>query len=248
MIIIHDKRLPEEAIQNLQKYGDCLPFYSENITYKEIAGHPDIFFLPTEKFVIVAPNTPQHYIDYLKKQNVTLIIGQNSVGNKKEDSTCYNAVVSDNYIIHNKNFTDQSIFQNIKEKEFIQVNQAYTRCSLLPLKNDCFITSDRGIEKELLNNKLTCLYVSPKEIELPGFPYGFIGGCMGIFEDKVFIIGNLDFHPEGKKIEAFLHENDYQIISLYDGKLFDGGSIFFINNFYNPRFSFRTSMNSTLQL
>ena len=228
MIIIHDKRLPEEVAGKLNKYGECMPFYSENITYEAIAGHPDIFFFPADKFVIVAPNTPRHYIDFLQNKGISLKFGNTLIGTKKDNSTCYNVVISDNYIIHNKKYTDTSIIENVCNKIFINVNQAYTRCSILPLRNDCFITSDKGIEKELSKQNINCLYISPKEILLQGFPNGFIGGCMGVYQNKVFLIGNPDFHPDGEKLKSFLYHNDYELISLYDGKFVDGGSLFFI--------------------
>jgi hypothetical protein len=229
MIIIHDKRLPGDAIKNLEKYGERLPLYTENITYPEIAGHPDIFFFPAGKFIIAAPNTPEYYINYFKDKKIAFKFGNNPVGNRKETSACYNAAMTENYVIHNKKFTDPAILENIGHKTFIHVNQAYTRCSLLPLKNDCFITSDKGIEKELIKYGLDYLYISPEEILLPGHRHGFIGGCMGVYENSVFLTGNLNRHPDGKKLDSFLRERNYNIISLYDGKLFDGGGIFFWN-------------------
>lgn len=228
MIIIHDKRLPQDAIATLQQYGECLPFYTENITYEEIAGHPDIFFFPAEDYIIAAPNTPLQYLHFLQERGISIKIGNIAIGTKQENSTCYNAVLSDNYIIHNNKFTDISILENTKDKQFIHVNQAYTRCSLMPLKNDCFVTSDKGVENELIKKKLNCFYISPKEILLPGFPYGFIGGCMGVHKNTIFLIGNPDFHSDGKRLQSFLHELDYEIVSLYNGKFFDGGSLFFI--------------------
>jgi hypothetical protein len=228
MLIIHDKRLPKEAIATLRQYGECLPFYTENITYEEIAGHPDIFFFPIREYIIVAPNTPSQYISFLKEKRFSLKTGNTVVGKKKENSTCYNVVLSDNYIIHNEKFTDISILENIKNKTFLHVNQAYTRCSLMPLKNDTFITSDIGIEKELSKNGLNCCYISPQEILLPGFPYGFIGGCMGVCQDTIFIIGNLDYHSQGKELRKFLFSLNYDIVELYNGKLFDGGSLLFL--------------------
>ncbi len=200
MIIIHDKRLPEEALVTLHQYGECLAFYTENSTYEEIAGHPDIFFFPTKDYIIVAPNTPSQYIHFLKGKGFSLKTGNTAIGMKKENSTCYNVVLSNSFIIHNKNYTDISILENTKDKKFISVNQAYTRCSLMPLKNDNFITSDKGIEKELSKHGLNCCSISPQEILLPGFPYGFIGGCMGVFQDTVFIIGNLKYHSQGEKL------------------------------------------------
>lgn len=228
MIIIHDKYLPKEAVATLHQYGECLPFYTENSTYEEIAGHPDIFFFPTRKYIIVAPNTPSQYIHFLKEKGFSLKTGNTVIGKEKENSTCYNVVLSDNYIIHNKKFTDISILENIKNKKFIHVNQAYTRCSLMPLKNDNFITSDRGIEKELSRYGLNCCYISPQEILLPGFSYGFIGGCMGICQDAVFIIGNLEYHVQGEELKKFLLSLNYDIVELYNGRLFDGGGLFFV--------------------
>jgi len=233
MLIIHDKRLPEEAIKKLNEYGECLPFYSENITYQEIAGHPDIFFFPAEESIIVAPNTPQHFINYLKKKEITTRIGNTPVGNQKKNSTCYNVVMTKNYIIHNEKYTDSSILENFTNKIFIHVNQAYTRCSLFALKNESFITSDRGIEKELSKRGLACLYISPKEIKLPGYPHGCIGGCLGIYENNVFLIGNPKHHPEGSKLEAFIRRNDYNLICLCDDQLFDGGGVFFVKDLQN---------------
>ena len=227
MIIIHDKRLPKEAVATLHQYGDCVPFYSENITYEEIAGHPDIFICPMGDKIIVAPNTPQALTTRLQSAGLTLEKGKIDVGKKKQNSTCYNVVVTDRYIIHNPKYTDPVILNNAENRKFISINQGYTRCSLLPLKNDCFLTSDRGIEKDLSKHNLNCFYISPEEIVLPGFSYGFIGGCMGIYQNTVFIIGNLNYHSQGKNLKTFLQTLQYEIVELYNGNLFDGGGLFF---------------------
>ena len=228
MIIIHDKRLPKEAIASLHQYGECVSFYTENSTYEEIAGHPDIFICPIGDKIIVAPNTPQEIITALLSAGLTLEKGTTAVGKKKQNSTSYNVVITDNYIIHNPKFTDSVILNSKGNRKFIPINQGYARCSLLPLKNDCFLTSDKGIEKDLSKHNLHSYYISPEEIILPGFPYGFIGGCMGIYRNTVFIIGNLGYHPQGEKLKTFLYSLHYEIVELYNGKLFDGGGLFFL--------------------
>jgi len=227
MIIIHDSRLPSKAMTNLKKYGDCLSFYTENITQNAIAGHPDIFFCPVDEKMIVAPNIPAVYIDYLLKNNVTFITGKTIVGNLKQNTTPYNAVVTDKYVIHNSRFTDLSILEATKNRIYIDVKQGFTRCSLMPLKDNNFISSDKGIVKKLQEYGLNCHYFSPEEIILPVFPYGFIGGCMGAYQDKIFIIGSLKYHSDGERMESLLKCLNYEIVELYDGKLFDGGSLFF---------------------
>ena len=235
MIIIHDSRLPPEAINNLQKHGERLPFFTENITQNAIAGHPDIFFCPIDEKMIVAPNIPAVYMDFLHKHKVDFIAGKTIVGNRKQNTMPYNAVITDKYVIHNSRFTDASILEATKNKKFIDVKQGFTRCSLMPLKDDNFLVSDKGIEKKLQEYGLNCHYFSPEEIILPGFPYGFIGGCMGAYKNKIFIIGSLKYHSDGAETERLLKRLNYEIVELYDGKLFDCGSIFFYTSYLCSR-------------
>jgi len=230
MIIIHDSRLPEAAIINLHKYGEYLPFITENITQNAIAGHPDIFFCPVDEKMIVAPNIPAVYIDFLLEKKVDYVTGKTIVGNQKQNTTPYNAVITDKYVIHNSRFTDVSILEATKNKIFIDVKQGFTRCSLMPLKDDNFLVSDKGIEKKLQEYELNCHFFSPEEIILPGLTYGLIGGCMGAYQNKVFIIGRLKYHSDGDKTKLLLRNLNYEIVELYDGKLFDGGSLFFIQS------------------
>jgi hypothetical protein len=96
---------------------------------------------------------------------------------------------------------------------------------LLPLKNNCYITSDHGIYAILNAMKCDILYVDPADILLPGFPHGFFGGACGIHENKVYITGSLKKYKHGEMVKEYLLSNNYEIIELYDGPLFDCGSI-----------------------
>ena len=46
-------------------------------------------------------------------------------------------------------------------------------------------------------------------------------------QNKVFIIGTLDKFGDGSNDRAFLKRLDMEIVELYDGDLYDGGSILF---------------------
>jgi len=116
-------------------------------------------------------------------------------------------------------------------KTAIHVNQAYTRCNLLPLKNNNFITSDKGIYSALTAYNLNVLYVNPKSILLPGFKNGFFGGACGTYKDQFFVIGSLASFMESEKVRILLHDLGYQIVELYDGQLYDGGSLVFSIDF-----------------
>lgn len=225
--IIHDSRLPLEILRNLKKYGDCIPFHSHSVTHESLSGHPDIFLYIEGDRVIAAPNTPAEFIERLKAKGLKVRNGNTDVGDKKHNSTPYNVAGSGTCMIHHRKFTDPVILDSLKEREFIHVSQPFTRCSLLVLEGHRGITSDREIEKVLTGKGWTICYVRPEEILLPGVSYGFIGGCMGLYANKVFILGSLGFHPDGSRIEEFLRVSGYEIVELYRGKLFDGGSLFF---------------------
>ena len=228
MLIIGDARIPPQAIDYLSAYGKFIPFHAENLVYDAISGHPDLFFCKIDDRWVMAPNTPENYKKQLIKKEISFCEGENSVGEIYPQTACYNAVITEKYLIHNRKVTDPVIKQKAIGKTAIHVNQAYTRCSLLPLSQDRFITSDEGIYQTLLKAGVEIYYFSPKGILLPGFRNGFLGGCCGIVDNRVFIIGQLSFYPEGEKLRSVLQHCNYEIIELYDGPLFDGGSLLFL--------------------
>lgn len=228
MFIIADNRIPISAKEKLSEYGEVIPLSTEGITYDSISGHPDIFFCQVNDKLIVAPNLPKIIKDTLTKNSIPFIEGELPIENKYPGTSRYNVVTTDNYLIHNFRYTDSVVTNTGDDLELIHSGQGYTRCNLLPLRNDCFITSDQGINRVLYGFKLKTFYVEPGDIILPGMKHGFFGGVCGIYEDKVFIIGSLSNLKNGEELKAYINNLDYQIIELYDGPLFDGGSLLFI--------------------
>jgi len=220
--------IPKEVLVELQTYCEVLPFSTSQVTYAAISNHPDIFMCQFADGFIVAPNTPNEFRNNLVNNDVVIIDGDADIGTKYPKTAIYNAVITDNFLIHNLKFTDKKILETCINKKTIHVNQAYTRCNLLPLKDDSFITSDKGICDTLVANRLNVLYVNSHDILLPGFDYGFFGGACGVYNNQVFIAGSLDNITDGRRIKEFLINLDYEIIELYEGQLFDCGSLFFV--------------------
>jgi len=229
MLIIVDKKIPEEARINLQKYGELVLLETKGITEESISGHPDNFFLSSQKELIVATNLPQAYKELLREKKVSFKEGSFNVEEKYPEAAHYNAVVTDNYFIHRADISDPEIIESTKHLQQIHVSQGFTRCSLLPLRENNFITSDKGIYETLVKRGMQVLLVSPVNIILPGHAYGLFGGTCGIYDNTVFFLGSLAHHCDGEKIKIFLKNLGYNIIELYDGPLFDGGSILFIS-------------------
>lgn len=245
MLIIVDNKLSCGAKNILSSYGELMELQTEGITYPAISGHPDIFFCQGPGKLIVAPNLPERYFDQLRKNGIEFITGELPVGPEYPSSARYNAVATPKYLIHNFRHTDVMITRTFMELEPVCVEQGYCRCNLLALKDDCFMTSDEGIEKVFMRWSLgrRRLHLTnrgrhplgprpqgrhPSGILLEGFPHGFFGGCCGVLDDKIFINGNLDFFHEGKKVRDFISSLNYEIVELHHGPLTDAGSILFI--------------------
>ncbi len=171
--IIADARMPEEAKKNLKKLGDVLFLNPTDITYKSISAHPDIFFFQTKDGLIYAPNAPKRIVKELKKRKIKLTEGKKEVGKKYPETVPYNAVGIGNTLIHNLKHTDPTILSLYENH--IHVNQGYTRCNLVALNENAFITSDEAISCQLsaissvnrqqtTDNSQRCLSLSKAEL------------------------------------------------------------------------------------
>jgi len=228
MLIFIDKKAPEQAKETLKKYGEVIEFFSENICYEAISGHPDIFMTQVTGRLIVAPNLPKVFQELLTEKKIVFSVGEKPVGNKYPETSFYNAVVTEKYLIHQTLQTDDSIQLKCLQKTKISVKQGYTRCNLIALNDQKMITSDQGIYQQLSKNGIDVLFVDPRGIVLPTFDHGFFGGTCSISGNKLFITGNLRYFSEGKNVRSFIEDAGTEIVELYKGPLFDGGGIFFV--------------------
>jgi hypothetical protein len=228
MYVIVNEAIPEKAIITLEKYADVIPFNLSGQAYPSIAAHPDIFFCRVNDAIVCAPNIPQSFLNRIENLQTKPVTGKNFVGNAYPETACYNAVITDSLLIHNLNLTDPEILSQATGKEQIHVNQGYCRCNLLPLRDNHFITSDQGIYQALAHKGFKTLFVDPADVLLPGFKNGFFGGTCGVVDDVVFFMGSLKKFGDGGAVQNFLDLLNYQVVELYDGQLFDCGSLLFL--------------------
>jgi len=228
MLVIADGRMPELAKKNLSQIAEPLWVTPQPEVYESIAAHPDIFFCNTKAGLVTAPGLPAHYLTKLQKNKIVVIKGSISVGSKYPQTAIYNALATDNCLIHNLKYTAPEIKDQYSEEQQIRVNQAYTRCNLIALTDHFFITSDVGVFTTLQDLSKEVLLINPQQIVLTGHQHGFFGGCCGIFEKQLVICGHIDFLTEKNELHAFAEKAGFSIKSLYYGKLFDVGSLLFV--------------------
>lgn len=229
MYAIIDQRSPESVKNNLAKYvDDVFEFSSENITYNSIAGHPDIFMFQDSKKLIIAPNSPKTLFDFLNENKVIYAFGMKDIGISLEESSSYNCYSTKDYFFCNKGKPDKSIQNYCANKRLIHVPQSYVRCSMFGINNQKMITSDLGIVKVLENNSIDYFYFDPSEINIVDHKNGFLGGTLGEMDNKLFFMGNILKHKDGRALSDYIEANQKQVICLGNDYLYDGGGLFFV--------------------
>ena len=103
--------------------------------------------------------------------------------------------------------------------------QGYPACTVLKLNTEAVITADRGIAKVLEEDGVRVTLIEDGGIELLPYPYGFIGGCAGVFDGRVYFNGDINLHPSAKEIKEAIEQEGMEVVCLCEGKLRDIGGI-----------------------
>lgn len=223
MPFIIDYRCPETAINELKELDDVILFNAKKTVYPAISGHPDIFLTRIGNIIVAAANTPNEIINALKDKGLKIEIGQNKIGFRYPQTAYYN-VYSDQDIAIVSKHSDEIILKNINSKKTLIVKQGYIACNMFRI-GETYISSDRSIEKALIEAGKTCIFIDPSEIKLPGAGNGFIGGTLCEFYGKILFTGNKNSHC-GKIIEEISNNEGKETYFLLKNEIRDIGGIF----------------------
>ena len=223
-------RTTKEELDNLYKLElEPIIIPKTSLVYEAINGHVDIqlnILSKRDKLVIVSKDINKSFLSSLKDKKINYVLSHNSLGFKYPDDIILNGLILEKFFIHNLNFTDKTLLESQKNKKNIHVKQGYTKCSVLPIREDSIITSDKNIAKELLNYNFNVLLIPSGDILLPTLNYGFIGGTGGmISKNKIAFFGELSNYAYGQDIYSFLYKLDVEPIYLRKGNLIDRGSL-----------------------
>ena len=138
----------------------------------------------------------------------------------------YNAACTGQFFIHNQKYTAPNLLSHIPRNiKKIHVNQGYTKCSTLIVDESSIITYDQGIAKPCSAAGMDVLLIRPGYISLPGTDTGFIGGAASRIDKEVIFFGDLQMHPDAKKIQDFIEYRGLCCRSFPGLPLHDIGSI-----------------------
>lgn len=112
-------------------------------------------------------------------------------------------------------------------KTLRSVRQGYAGCSAL-VCGDLVISADPSVLRAVSGDGAETLSITPGGICLPGYDCGFIGGASGFCEDTVVFFGDVERHPNGRKIREALDAQGFRAVSLADAPMCDCGGIRFV--------------------
>lgn len=142
-----------------------------------------------------------------------------------KDAGC-NVLSIGNHVFYNPRSADPEILQQCFYQQQHKVAQGYTRCSVAVVNVNSVMTSDRGLSQVMRQAGFQVLELEPGHIQLPGYEYGFIGGCCGLIAPNVLAFtGSLNTHPDGDRIKQFLQNQKVEFIELSAKPLRDIGGL-----------------------
>lgn len=111
----------------------------------------------------------------------------------------------------------------------VDVKQGYPACTVLCLSDKVCVTADAGMARALRESGVKVYEIENGDVSLPPYEYGFIGGAAGVYNGKVYFLGNLDSHRSADVIKEACQEAMVAPVSLSDEPLADLGRIIFID-------------------
>lgn len=230
MFFILNRFAPQSMYEKLCLQGHfVIPSANISSLPHPLATHPDLqIHILDEKTAVCAPECFSYYRAYLPK-SIYLVKGESELTGTYPGDCAYNVARTGRVVFCNTKYTDPLILKFYRDRgvQIIHVNQGYTRCNICPVTNELILTEDEGIHNTIMGNKgsVTSILLPKGEVELTGYPYGFIGGSCGHDGKTIYWYGNPKCTSFYDEIYELLQKYRLNSISLGEGSLCDFGSI-----------------------
>lgn len=200
-----------------------------------VCAHADMLAFHHEKRIIASgaycEKFPIPFTDMREyAPDVEIYFSEDVHSFKYPNDAIFNALVIGERIFMKTDTVSKSVIDYAKNQglKIVHTKQGYPACTTLAFGNSA-ITADEGMAKILRSEGITVTKVSNGDILLPPHEYGFIGGAAGIWQDKIYFLGDINTHRDSEKITRAIKDAGYTPISLSDEPLRDLGRIIFID-------------------
>ncbi len=193
-----------------------------------VNDHPDMVSHPIDdRSIVVYYEHYNYYKEKLFKYNINVIPSNDFLEKKYPKDILLNISRVGSYYFYKEDCIDTNLNNELRKEIIpVTVSQGYAKCSSMIIKDNTVITTDLKLHKKYKGLNLNSYLLPPKDINLPGYSTGFIGGtCGNIGKDELIFYGNLEKYKYYDKLKEIL---DYENIKYYYPKtdsFIDRGSI-----------------------
>lgn len=225
--------VPSSAISVLADDFHLLSLRREDGLPRPVSSHPDMILSVIGEKIILSERyyaANRDVIDLIcRMAKLSPLISHTEKRYKYPYDAVFNAAVGDGFIICRAKSAVKEILATAEEYKIsvCNVSQGYSGCSCI-VTPAAVLTSDMGIKKSLDKKGIKAVFITNKNILLPGYNVGFLGGCGGFCDGTIYLFGE-DKTPERSfLLSEFANENGYVIKCLSSDPLTDYGGIKFI--------------------
>lgn len=217
-----------------------------NLVYGAVAAHPDIYmcklgaepeapvykgdkerlgFRYPQNIIYNAAVCGKYFIHNLKYTDAGLLEAAGNYIEQKDGGRAENCSI--NEAENRRESGSESNAEKGDAGAMIKVHtaQGYTKCNIAVVDGSHIITEDEGVFRAVSEKTdIKVLLISPKQVKLNGFAYGFIGGASGRIGNEMIFSGDVTKHSDYAKIRSFIEECGLDI-KYFDYPLTDIGSI-----------------------
>ena len=221
--LIVDNRFYSVAKEYFKERFEIIPSPTIEGLPRETSAHPDMGLVRMGEVFVSEPTVFSFYKKALYGK--TVLCGKTVLSRHYPNDIAYNVLISETVAFGNEQFTDPVLKDVLKESGILlsSVKQGYAKCSAAVIKN-AVITADKTIEYAAREKGLKTLLISPGDVVLDGYDYGFLGGATGEIDEGLFFFGDITKHRDYQKIHSFLNENNIKYEFIEGFPLTDVGT------------------------
>ena len=222
--------MPADALVTLRcTAADVVLLPPDPLLPTPVASHPDMLLFAIGGALVVhrtyyAAARPE--IDrILQYTGLRLVLTDCPWGNKYPLDIALNGLVCDNLLFGRTDALAPEILTLAEENGItpIPIRQGYAGCSGLVV-DGAVITADPSLTEAARNRGIPVIPFPDRDILLPGYDHGFIGGCGGVWKNIVYLCGTVNrTQYEALCLHPFLQKK--AICFLSPSPLYDCGGI-----------------------
>lgn len=232
-LVIADNRIDKKCETALESRGfELVKLPSFPCLQEPVSAHPDMLLFIDKGRIFCHKDYYSSASAELEKlareAGLNVAVTEDDVGAEYPLDVIFNAAQVGERLICRRDTLSDSILSLYPENMIISVKQGYAKCSVCVVSDNAIITADRSIAPAADKCGIDVLLVSPDGVRLDGYDCGFIGGASGNDGENVYFCGDLDLHPDGKRIKDFCRYHGRGAVSLSDEPIYDYGTLIFL--------------------